>query len=591
MVKDRLKKLREKMAKRGLSAYIIPTADPHNSEYIADYYKTREFISGFTGSQGTAVVTMDEAKLWADGRYFIQAEFELANSEFELMKMGNAGVPTIPEYLKSKVSVGKTIGFDGENMSYEMYRDIIENVGDRILLSDMDYIGDIWEGRPALPKSKAFVHGLEYSGVSPKERIESLREKMAERDIYYYVITALDEVCYLYSIRGSDVEYNPVVFAYGLVTPDDAFVYINPDQVDDRVSQHFKDNGITQRKYETIYVDLGEVEPKRDLYFDKASTNLKLSQTIPSFVRTVHPRSIVGDMKAVKNPTEISHQKECWVKEGVALAKFFRWLETGVPTGNVTEMLASSKLSDIRALADTYVSDSFSTISAYGPNAAMPHYSPSKAKPVTVQPKGLYLVDTGGQYLDGTTDITRTFAMGEVTEEEKFHYTMVLKSHIALASAVFKKGTTGHYLDAFAKAPLWKEGLDFNHGTGHGIGYFMNVHEGPQRIASWPNDVEMQVGMCVSIEPGVYIEGSHGVRLENIVVVKEYEENEFGTFYAFDTLTAFPFDTRPVDVNLLNDDELDWLNAYNSAAFKTLAPHLEGEDLEYLENRCKEIAR
>lgn len=590
MINKRLKKLRDLMIKRDIDAYIIPTSDPHQSEYIADFYKTREYISGFTGSAGTAVVTMDKAILWTDGRYFVQAEQELKYSEFELYKMGNPEFPNINEFLVENVKANGKIGFCGDTFSYQSYRDILKSTGTRLLITTVDFIGDIWEDRPSLPSDKVFVHEQEYSGTTPKERIEKLRKDMQKNGIDYYLVSAVDEVCYLYSIRGNDVECNPVALAYGLVSQKDAIIYIDENKVDEEVQKHFKDNSISMKAYNDISEDLSNIEGKNTIFFDPRTVNISLINNIKSNVTAIKEASIVEQHKAIKNDVEIKNQKNAYIKDGVALVKYFSWLETGVPTGVVTEVLASNKLLNLRQEQELFIEDSFETISAYGANAAMPHYSPG-LKGEVLKAKGLYLCDSGGQYLDGTTDITRTIALGELTDDEKYHYTMVLKSHIALASAYFKEGTTGYYLDAFAKYPLLKEKLDFNHGTGHGVGYFLNVHEGPQSISGRYKPVTMKPGMVTSIEPGLYIEGSHGIRIENIAVVVEAGENEFGKFLGFEVLSYVPIDTRPVDLTLLTEDEIKWLNDYNKACYDKLNLYLDGEELDYLKKVTEGVSK
>lgn len=588
MINNRLKELRTLMAKRGIWAYIVPTADPHQSEYLADHFKAREFISGFTGSAGTALITMDEAILWTDGRYFIQAEYELSTSEFKLYKMGVPGFRTLTQYLNDEVPAAGKIAFDGKLMSYTLYRNLLENVEESMLISNIDFISELWTDRPELPKDPVFVHDYKYSQVSPRERIEELRKRFTAKGCDYYLITALDDLAYLYSLRGNDIAYNPVAMGFGLVTRDKAYIFMDAEKIVE-AQDHLAENGIEICSYNAIYEKLKELPGKTTIFFDPRYTNVELYNSIPSNVKSIRERSLVGDMKAIKNDSEIRHQKNAYIKDGVALVKFFNWVETGVPTGTVTEYLAAERLLEFRKEGADFKEESFGTIAAYGPNAAMPHYSPSRKKPVTLRPEGLFLVDSGGQYLDGTTDITRTVALGRLTKDEIYHYTMTLKSHISLMSAIFRTGMTGYYLDAFARGPLWKEKLDFNHGTGHGVGFFLNVHEGPHNIAMRENGVKIEKGMVVSIEPGVYVEGSHGIRIENIAVVVEKGSSDFGDFLGFESLSYVPLDTRPVDKELLSKEEIDWLNDYNKACYEKLKDFLTGSDLNYLEEMCKEI--
>lgn len=591
MINKRLKEIRTLMANRGINAYLVTTSDPHQSEYLADFYKTREFISGFTGSAGTVVITKDEAILWTDGRYFIQAAYELSGTGFELYKMGVPGFPTVSEFLLDRVPVGGKIGFNGNTISFKLYRELLEALDQRMLISNLDFISDMWKDRPSIPSDKAFVHELKYTGTSAKQRIEKLRDEMDKVDADYNLIAALDDIAYLYCIRGNDVDYNPVVFSYALVSKNKAYLYIDEEKLTDELREHLDDNDILVKPYDEIFEHLKEIPGKSNLIFDPSTVNLAVINSINSNVRLVKTDSIIAKHKAVKNSTELKHMRNAFIKDGVAMVKFLNWLETGTPTGTVNEVLAAEKLNKFRSQQDDFVEPSFSTISAYGKNAAMPHYSPNEQNPVILESKGLYLVDSGGQYFDGTTDITRTIALGELTEDEKYHYTLTLKSHISLSDAYFKTGTTGYYLDAFARLPMLKHKIDFAHGTGHGIGYFLNVHEGPQSISTRFLDVKMEEGMVVSVEPGVYVNDSHGIRIENLVVVEKVGKNEFGEFLGFEVLTICPIDTRPVMVELLTDDELKWLNDYNKRTFDLLESHLTGSDLAYLKKATEEVKR
>lgn len=591
MINKRLKEIRTLMANRGINAYLVTTSDPHQSEYLADFYKTREFISGFTGSAGTVVITKDEAILWTDGRYFIQAAYELSGTGFELYKMGVPGFPTVTEFLLEKVPVGGKIGFNGNTISFKLYRELLDALDQRMLISNLDFIADMWKDRPSIPKDKAFVHELKYTGTSARQRIDKLRDEMYKVDADYNLIAALDDIAYLFCIRGNDVAYNPVVFSYALVSKEKAFLYINEDKLTEEVKEHLETNDIIVKSYDEIYDHLKEIPGKSNLIFDPKTVNLAVINSINSNVRLVKTDSIIAKQKAVKNSTELEHMRNAFIKDGVAMVKFLNWVETGTPTGTVNEVLAAEKLNTYRSQQNDFVEPSFSTISAYGKNAAMPHYSPNEQNPVILEAKGLYLVDSGGQYFDGTTDITRTIALGELTEDEKYHYTLTLKSHISLSDAYFKTGTTGYYLDAFARLPMLKHKIDFAHGTGHGIGYFLNVHEGPQSISTRFLDVKMEEGMVVSVEPGVYINDSHGIRIENLVVVEKVEKNEFGDFLGFEILTICPIDTRPVITELLTDEELKWLNDYNKRTYDLLEEHLTGSDLAYLKKATEEVKR
>lgn len=586
-IKKRVDALLEKMAERNLDAYIIPTSDPHQSEYLSDYYKTREFITGFTGSAGTAVVTRKKCGLWTDGRYFIQAEKQLEGTPFKLYRLGID--QSLMDFLKENVPEFGKIGFDGKTFSDREYKALSENMESRMLVTDVDYISEIWKDRPSLPKDKMFVHKLEYAGQSVREKLNILRHMMKKKQVDCTIIGALEDVCYLYNIRGNDVEATPVVISYAYVDMNEARLYVDEDKLTDEVVEHLKKAGVDIYRYDSIYEMMGQIPAQSHVYLDPSRTNMKLVESLKSNIRIARGMNFTTMMKAVKNEVEINNQKKAYIKDGVALVKFFHWVETGVFSETITEMLAAEKLLAFRQEQENFLEYSFPTISAYGENAALPHYAPSHEHPVTLKPRGLYLVDSGGQYLEGTTDITRTVALGETTYEEKLHYTLTLKAHIAAMKAVFKKGTTGSYIDAVARYPIQQELLDFNHGTGHGVGNLLSVHEGPQNFSRRDRGVAIVPGMITSVEPGVYIPGEHGIRIESIVVCVKAGENEFGTFYKFEPLTYVPIDTRPVLRSRLESSELEWLNRYNEECRNRLSPYLEGEELAYLEEQTKPL--
>lgn len=590
MIKERLENLRKKMSERNMEAYIILTSDPHSSEYIADYYKTREYMSGFTGSAGSLVVTKRRAGLFTDGRYFIQAENQLKDTGIDLIKMGEEKSPTLIEYLIENTSDCAKIGVNGLTLDYEFYYELINKIGKhRMLVTDVDLVGEIWEDRPSLPKNKAYSLDLKYCGESAGSKIERLRDKLREEGCDYDFIGGLDDICYLYNIRGNDVSYNPVAISYGLVGMDFANLYIDDNKVDDKLRENLGKDGISVKKYEDIFKDLSDLSGRSVLFIDPNKTNVKIYNSINSNVRLNKGMQPVTLMKAHKNSTEIKNNKNAYIKDGVALVKFFYWLSVGVPTGNVTEHSAAQKLKLFRQGGDLFKDLSFETISAYGKNAALPHYSTPEIASPSLEAKGLYLVDSGGQYLDGTTDITRTIALGDLTEDEKLHYTLTLKSHIALMTTIFPKGTKASMLDPIARRPIWQEGLDFNHGTGHGVGFFLNVHEGPQTITKKDNGITMDEGMVTSDEPGIYVEGSHGIRIENIMVCVKKFENEFGEFLGFESMSICPIDTKPLIKEKLTDEEIIWLNNYNKEAYEKLSPYLDGADLDYLKTVTEAI--
>lgn len=587
-IDTRLEQLRSLMKDRKIDAYIVATSDPHQSEYLADYYKTREFISGFTGSAGTAVITLKEARLWTDSRYFIQAQKELASSEFELMKMGVEGYPTIIEYLDENIAEFGKIGFDGQCYSVTSYKDLSENMGSRVLVSDLDYISQIWTDRPELPKDKIWIHDDKYSGLNLKEKLEILREKMAENNCDYTFIGAPEDICYLLNIRGNDVDYNPVVLSYMLISEQKACLCIDDDKIDGSVREYLENNDISVYSYEYIYTLLKNIPGKNRIYLDPSRTNVAIYDAINSNVKISQGINLTTYMKAVKTDTEIENIKKAYILDGVSLVKFFNWLEVGAKTGSLNELVASNKLHDLRSENESFIEDSFETIAGYKENAAIVHYAPSKTGSKTIRDEGMILVDSGGHYKEGTTDITRTLALGSLREDEKIDYTLVLKSFLSLFLAKFKNKTKGNRLDMIAKYPLWKAGKDFFHGTGHGVGFVLTVHEGPQAISE-RNEEEFVENMTTSIEPGLYIENSHGIRIENEAYVKKAFDNEFGHFLEFETLTYVPLDTRPIKTEMLTSEEIDWVNDYNRKCYELLSPFLEGNDLEYLKESCKEI--
>lgn len=581
---ERVDKLRELMYERDIEAYIIPTSDPHQSEYLADYYKTREYISGFTGSAGTAVVTRDKAGLWTDGRYFIQAEDELKNSPFQLYKMGED--ITYLEFLQNEVSEFGKVGVDGKTLSLQLYNMISEKLGNRLLITDVDFISDIWDDRPELPKSEVWIFDEKYTGSSYQENLKKLREQMKNHHADYTFIGALEDISYLYNLRGNDIYATPVFFAYSVVSTDKSYLFVEDNKLDIEVKQYLKSNDVEVYDYNDIFDFMNEIKGTMTVYLDPSRTNVFIYEKINKNVKIKKGRNITTDMKAIKNDVQIESSKKAFHKDAIALTKFFNWIESGVKSGNIDEVFAAKKLLDFRQQQPNFIEVSFQTISAYGPNAAMPHYDPEKVIPATLRPKGLYLVDSGAQFLEGTTDITRTFALGDLTEEEKIDYTLTMKAHIAGMTAKFKKGSTGIFLDSIVRDPLYRAGKDFNHGTGHGVGFVLGVHEGPMSISKRDQGLELEEGMVFSIEPGIYVENSHGIRLENIVYVKKSETDGF---LELETLLYLPLDTRPIIKEMLTESELIWLNSYNKEAYQRLSKELEGDELAYLTRITKEI--
>ena len=583
-----IENLRKLMSERKIEAYIIPTSDPHQSEYLADYYKDREFISGFTGSAGTAVVTIDDARLWTDSRYFLQAEKELSSSEFELMKMGDDDYPTIEQYLDEVVSEFGKIAFNGNVFSVKEYKKLSESMGSRTLVSDVDYISKLWEDRPELRDDKVWLLDEKYTGESLQSKIARVRGVMDACAYDYYFIGAIEDICWLLNIRGKDIDYNPAVLSYCLISKDRIYLCIDQNKLDDEVRAYLDENNVKIHSYDHIFTLLKNIPGKNRIFLDTERTNVAIYDAINSNVKISTGTNITTNMKAIKSKKEIENTKQAYIIDGVTLVKFFNWLEVGASTGTLNEYVASKKLHELRSENESFVEDSFEAIVGFKENAAIVHYEPSNIGSKTIRNEGMILVDSGAHYLEGTTDVTRTIALGKLTEAEKIDYTLVLKSHIAVFLAKFKNKTTGQRLDAIAKYPLWKAGKDFFHGTGHGVGYLLTVHEGPQRLAQG-SDVEFKENMFTSVEPGLYIENSHGIRIENQARVKKAFENEFGKFLEFENLTYVPIDTRPIKTEMLTNEELDWINDYNKKCEDILSPHLEGSDLDYLKESCKQI--
>ncbi len=590
-VTDRLFSLRGQMAVMGIDAFIIPGTDPHMSEYLADHWQFREWISGFSGSAGTVVVTSDRAGLWTDSRYFIQAKQELEGSEIELFKMGYSDTPSHPKWIISELPTGSVVGIDGQNLSVEEASKLskIFRENDIRLDTKVQVQDQVWEGRPPIPEDEVFELDIKYSGVSLADKIVQVRNEMKRFSATHYVICGLDEIAWFLNLRGNDVEYNPVFHSYMVISQNSVNLFINPHKITSAIGKHLATNDVKIFLYEIFYEYLQELPQLSTVYMDPAKVNFAVVNAIPSTAKIVRGLSIITHLKSIKNPVETEGMRKCHIKDGVAMVKFLRWLEESIGKVKITEISAAEKLQSFRAEQENYLGDSFHTISAYGKNAALPHYSASSENNATLQPKGLYLVDSGGQYLEGTTDITRTISLGELTEEEIKDFTLVLKGHINLSLAKFPKGTRGVHLDILARNAMWQYGINYGHGTGHGVGHLLNVHEGPQSIRPQDNGIEMEEGMITSNEPGIYKPDRHGIRTENLILTVKDCETEFGAFYSFETITMCPIDIKSVDTTLLNKDEKNWLNNYHSMVFEKLNVHLNSDEKKWLKYKTKEI--
>ncbi|HMA62070.1 MAG TPA: aminopeptidase P family protein [bacterium] len=589
-IRERIKKLRELMKENDIQAWIVPSADPHQSEYVADRWKSRAWISGFTGSAGTVVIMSDKAGLWTDSRYFIQADRELEGSGIKLFKMKVEGVPEMEEWLNEQLAEGDTIGFDGKCMSVAQTEGLKAKVGEGInFKTDLDLIDQIWSDRPAIPMGKVENYPADLCGETRKEKLERVRNKMAEKDCNGYLVTALDSVAWLYNLRGQDVEYNPVAIAYAFVSDEDAYLFIKDEKLDEDIRKKLSDSGIIIKDYDAIIGFLNSFNDKKVL-LDPGKTSIRLKAALPDSCEIDEETDLVTVMKAVKNETELQGFRKVHIKDGVALVKWLKWLDEAAGKQDLNEWKIAEKLAEFRSQQQNYRGPSFHPIVGYRENGAIVHYSPSEDESTEVGGEGVLLTDTGGQYFEGTTDITRTFSLGNPAEKEKEIFTMVLKGHIDLAKARFPKGYSGKMVDTFAGAPLWAMGRDYKHGTGHGLGQYLNVHDGPgyYQIRN-THDTELQPGMVLSNEPGFYLEGEFGVRVENIVVVTEKEKTEYGTFYGFETISYCPIDTSLIDKEAMTADQIEWLNEYHKTVFEKLSPHLSDDEKAWLKEKTKAI--
>ncbi|NLW42349.1 MAG: aminopeptidase P family protein [Tissierellia bacterium] len=591
-INSRINALRDLMARENMDAYIIPTGDPHQSEYIPDHYKNREWISGFTGGAGTVVITKDKAGLWTDGRYFIQAEKEIEGSEYILFKMDLPGVPTYEEWLKENLENNSIIGFDGRIYSqgaFEILKKLLDGKNIKYKTDD-DLVGEIWEDRPEFPCSKAFIHEIKYAGLESREKITRVRKVMEEVGAKYHIIGKLDDIAWLFNIRGSDVPSNPMLISYAAITPTEAILFVNDNKIESDVVEYLNEQGVEVQGYEDIRKYTSNIEDNSRVLLDKSSLNSWAYNSISKSSKIINEINPSFKMKSIKSKIELENQKNAYIKDGVALTKFLYWLEDNKGITVVNEYTASEKLYEFRAEQDGFVSTSFKTIMAFNDNAAMMHYRPSKTVNKVIEGDGLLLIDSGGQYFDGTTDITRTIPYGKISEEQKTDFTLTLKAHIALIGARFLYGTSGHVLDSYARRPMWEVGMDYKCGTGHGIGYFLNVHEGPQRFHNTVvNNVALEENMIISIEPGVYKKDRHGVRIENIGLVRKDIETEFGIFMKFETISFVYIDTTPLNLEMLTDKEIEWLNNYHQEVYEKISKFLTEEERTWLKEKTKAI--
>ena len=587
-VNQRIEALREVMKREHLAAFIFPSTDPHQGEYVPDHWKGREFISGFNGSAGTAVVTLTSAALWTDSRYFIAAEEQLRGTEFQLMKLKMPGTPTIADWIGKECGAGTEVAVDGMVNSASFVKELIADLrqqGGITLRTNLDPLSQIWKDRPAIPENPVEIYPMKYAGDSCREKIARIRKGLREKHADGMLMSALDDIAWTLNLRGTDVHCNPVFVSYLLISSRDVTLYINKVKLTPEVEAYLKAEGVGVAAYEDVAKGLKDYF-EYNILLDPDEVNYTLYKQVSREI--VEAESPVKRMKTIKNPTEIAGFRSAMLKDGIAMVKFLRWLKPAVEAGGQTEITVSDKLESLRAEQPLYRDISFDTIAGYQAHGAIVHYEATPDTDVPLKPEGFLLLDSGTQYLDGTTDITRTIALGPLTEEQKRVYTLVLKGHIQIELCKFPSGASGTQLDILARQALWREGLNFMHGTGHGVTY-LNVHEGPHQIRMEYKPAPFVAGMTVTDEPGIYLEGKFGVRIENTLLITPYKETQFGQFLQFESLTLCPIDTTPIIRELLLDEEIAWLNQYHQHVLATLSPHLNAEETAWLKAVCKEI--
>lgn len=584
-INERVGRLRSWMKENGFTAFVFPSSDPHNSEYVADHWKSREWISGFSGSAGTAVVTLEHAALWTDSRYFIAAEKELDGTDFQLMKLRVEGTPSVSEWLASELSTYEkaVVGLDGNVNSFAEVAAMEQESatkGNITVRTDADPMAELWTDRPVIPDNMVSLHPLEYSGESTSSKISRVRKHLLDCGADGLLVTALDEIAWVLNLRGSDVHCNPVFVSYLLISPENITLYINNVKLPEEVKAYLVSEHIDVQAYESVVEGL-RLYAGKSLLVDMSSTNYSLATAVP-FEKVCSGVSPIASMKAVKNKVEQDGFRAAMLRDGVAVVKFLAWLKSAVEAGGQTEISLDDRLTALRAEQPKFKGISFDTIVGYEAHGAIVHYEATPETDIPVQPHGLVLIDSGAQYLDGTTDITRTIALGELSEEQCRVYTLVLKGHIQLDMCRFPAGACGSQIDALARAPMWCEGYNYMHGTGHGVGSYLNVHEGPHQIRMEWRPAPLQAGMTVTNEPGIYLEGKFGVRIENTLLIVPAESTAFGDFLKFETLTLAPIDTAPIVLEMLSTEEREWLNNYHHRVYESLSPYLEGNEKGWL---------
>lgn len=592
-IPERIAALREAMKQHKIDAYIIPTSDPHMSEYPADCWKYREWISGFTGSAGTVIITADKAGLWTDSRYFLQASTQLEGTGIELFKMMLPETPTIPEFLTHELKEGQTVGLNGETYSLADARSLEKALAEKEikLNTNASLIDPIWKERPAIPEAPMFEMPVELSGKSTEDKLIDINKMLHKAGADCTILSALDEVAWTFNIRGTDVAYNPVVISYAFVSEKESVLFVNPKKIPAEIAEHLKKEGVTLADYGMLATFLSRLPERTRVFIDSKRTNVAIYNALPKSSILIEGISPANHLKSIKNETEIKGFRNAVLKDGIAMTKFYFWLEKMLKAGEkVTELSAAAKLTALRSEQPQYVMDSFASISSYGPHGAVVHYSPTPETDTELKTDSLYLLDSGAQYLDGTTDITRTIALcDEPSEQMKKDFTRALKGTIGIAKCKFPAGIRGCLIDAFARKALWDAGINYLHGTCHGIGHCLNVHEGPQSIRMEENPVILEPGMVMSDEPAMYRPGEYGIRTENMILIREDSETEFGKFLGFETLTLCYIDTKLVIPSMLSVREHAWLNKYHQMVYDLVSPHLTEEEKAWLKEKTAEI--
>lgn len=595
-INQRLEKLREVMRREHLSAFIFPSTDAHQSEYVADHWQGRAWISGFNGSAGTAVVTMRSAALWTDSRYFIAAEEQLRGTEFQLMKLKVEGTPTISDWIASELSQNedecREVGLDGMVNSYNDTMALISDLrkaGGITVRTNFDPLEQIWMNRPAIPENPVEIQSLNFAGETVDDKIQRIRKALREHHADGILVSALDDIAWTLNLRGTDVHCNPVFVSYLLISSDQVSLFVNPKKISSEVKAYLDEHGISLFDYNQVEEGL-ESYADYNILLDGDETSFCLWKSVKC-QEIIAAKSPIPVMKAVKNATEIEGYHRAMLRDGVAMVKFLKWLKPAVEAGGQTEMSIDKKLTSLRAEQNLFRDISFDTIAGYQAHGAIVHYEATPETDAPLLPEGLILIDSGAQYQDGTTDITRTIALGPVTEEMKHVYTLVLKGHIQLELAKFPDGASGTQIDALSRECMWREGYNFLHGTGHGVGSYLNVHEGPHQIRMEWKPTPLRAGMTVTDEPGLYLKGKFGVRIENTLLIKDFVETAFGKFLQMESLTLCPIDTAPIDVDMLLLEEVEWLNAYHREVFEKLSPYLEDEEVGWLAEATKPLVK